>query len=450
MCSLPESVLRILNRIAETEGFVDFELEIDSGSNIGDNFLGELFAVAVAGRQKKDSGKEIDAKLKLLCKLAPASAQRRKEFLSDAVFERESYFYNTVAPAFTRFQQDKGLPLEDQFKAFPKCFEAIHDPENELFIILMEDLRAEGFTMWPKHKPTPTTHCLLFVRELAKFHAISFVMKDQQPAQFEEFAKLDDLLCQFTASPKKRELFLNCYERVIEVLENEHHKKIMKEIAQNIQNYMVSCLGRAAADRFGVVAHGDIWNNNLMFRSNEEVPNGPIELCRSESKFLILLLSTSQPNIVDDIRFLDWQMISYSSPTIDLLYNLFSSTDKKTRDADFGHLMREYHNQLSSNIRKMGSDPEKLFPYEAFKAELKSSGNIGFLLVPMLIQVSLAESNAISDLDQLCEESTDANEEKKWDIIQGFSESGQLIFHKRINECIGDLVEHGYFRKLND
>lgn len=194
MVALPAYLVPILKRIAEKEGFVDFTTDVGSGSNIGDNFMGELLTAVISGKQKQNYGKEIDTKLNLLCKLAPTSAQRRKEFLADEVFGREAYFYNTVAPAFTRFQQENGLPDEDQFKAFPKCYEAIHDPENEIYAIIMQDLRPEGFAMWPKKEPTPTSYSRLFVRELAKFHAISFAMKDQQPEQFKEFEKLNDVL----------------------------------------------------------------------------------------------------------------------------------------------------------------------------------------------------------------------------------------------------------------
>lgn len=140
----------------------------------------------------------------------------------------------------------------------------------------------------------------------------------------------------------------------------------------------------------------------------------------------------------------------YASPATDLLYNLFSSTDKKTRDDDFGNLVREYHEQLSNNIRKMGSDPEKIFPYAALENELKLSGNIGFLMTPMLIEISQAEAKDVSNLDEICEEMANGNGEQKLNLIQGLSDSAQLLYNKRLNECIGDLVNHGYFQKLKN
>lgn len=151
---------------------------------------------------------------------------------------------------------------------------------------------------------------------------------------------------------------------------------------------------------------------------------------------------------VEDICFVDWQIIRYASPVTDLLNNLISSTDKKTRDEEIGNLFRDYYEQLSSNIGKMGSDPMKLFPYDAFERELKLCGNIAFLMAPMIIEISLAEPKDVSDLDDMSE--TLANGEQSLSLIQGLSDNAKLIYHKRINECIGDLIKHGYFQKVNN
>lgn len=271
MAELPEYLVPILKRIAKKEGFVNFTTDVGSGSNVGDNFAGELLKAVISGKQKQKDGKEIESKLNLLCKLAPANAQRRKEFLADFLFGREAYFYNTVAPEFVRFQQEKGLSEEDQFRAFPKCYEAVCDPENEIYAIIMQDLRPEGFGMWPKQEPLPPTHWKLYVRELAKFHAISFAMRDQLPEQFEKFKKMNDVIQLFVEDPKKTEFFQNCYKRAIDALEKDECKNAMREIKNNVPEYVSSSLGKEAADRYGVVSHGDSWNNNLLFRSNEEV-----------------------------------------------------------------------------------------------------------------------------------------------------------------------------------
>lgn len=96
----------------------------------------------------------------------------------------------------------------------------------------------------------------------------------------------------------------------------------------------------------------------------------------------------------------------------------------------------------------MGSDPDKLFPYDAFKKELKLSGNIGFLLAPMVIEVMLAEAKDVSNFDEMCENI--GHGEQEWNFIQGLTDNAKLEYKKRLNECIGDLVENGYFQKIEN
>lgn len=111
-------------------------------------------------------------------------------------------------------------------------------------------------------------------------------------------------------------------------------------------------------------------------------------------------------------------------------------------------MLREYYEQLSSNIRKMGSDPEKVFPYDAFKKELKLCGSIGFLMAPMIIENSQVDAKDVSNLDDICEKMANGKDRHTLNIIQGLSDSAQLVYNERVNGLIGDLVEHGYFQKV--
>lgn len=273
MSELPVYLEPMLNRIAEKEGFVDFTTKVGSGSNVGDNFMGELLSAVITGKQKGKNNNETETKLNLLCKLIPSNAQRRKEFQCELVFSRETYFYNNVAPDFLRFQEEKGLSSEEQFTAFPKCYEAVCDPENDVFVIIMQDLRPEGFEMWPKEKPTSTENAHLVMRELAKLHAVSFALKDQRPEQFEKYKTLDDVTHIFLDSDNFRNMFFQCYQRAIDALQDETHKDIMREVQKDTKSYFKSGLEGPTMDQHGVVAHGDCWNNNILYRQNKDVSN---------------------------------------------------------------------------------------------------------------------------------------------------------------------------------
>lgn len=55
------------------------------------------------------------------------------------------------------------------FSSFPKMYACKIDDENGIHILIMEDLRANKYGMWPREKVIPLEHQLFFIRELGKF-----------------------------------------------------------------------------------------------------------------------------------------------------------------------------------------------------------------------------------------------------------------------------------------
>lgn len=263
---LPENIEVLVRNIANKEGFFDYDVIIGSNTNKNDNFLGELFSVVVSGKQITAHGTKIDAKLNLICKFAPVSSLKKKLKI-ELLYEREILFYKNVAPAFQRFQEEKKLPKEDQFTSFPKCYDTIYDFENDVCVIIMKDLRPDGFEMWPNEKLVPIERLRLIVQELAKFHAISFAMKDQQPERFANFKKLDDLLRCFSTIVHFVNVFKQTIHRTLKALHSDEHKHMMRELLENYNDIWMNCLTGKFSDQSCVVTHGDCWKNNVIYRS---------------------------------------------------------------------------------------------------------------------------------------------------------------------------------------
>lgn len=143
--------------------------------------------------------------------------------------------------------------------------------------------------------------------------------------------------------------------------------------------------------------------------------------------------------------FVDWQISRYSSPVFDLLYNLFSSTDKKLRDKHFSDLLRLYYSSLSDFIRKLGSKPENLFTYDNLTQELQRFGRFALLTGPMIIQLLLASPDDIQDMDEYSEKiGTGAS----MDFVKDYPDDVKKIYSETINNVISDLIEYG-FVKIN-
>lgn len=151
--------------------------------------------------------------------------------------------------------------------------------------------------------------------------------------------------------------------------------------------------------------------------------------------------------IAEDIRILDWQVLRYLSPAIDLLYNIFTSTDAELRNNDYDNLLKLYHDSLSNTVRLLGSMPDQLFTLDDLKDEMKKCGNFALLLAPMLIQVCQADSSEISNLDEMSNKIAEG--ETQQELITGLNEHAQQEYDRRLNGVIGDLIRLGYYHKID-
>lgn len=259
---LPSHITKVLEKIATDLGFIDYTFETDRASSHGDNFLGLLIGVTISGMQKIND-ELIAAQLNLVCKTPPTSLSRRQNFQSSTVFDREISAYSEILPTLVDFQREKGLNEDDSFLAFPKIYACDVDIEHGAYILVMEDLRAKNYKMWPKEKTIPIDHELLLMKELGKLHGISFALKDQRPDEFNAYKKLSDPFSEIVRG-KMRLFFNQQAEMVREIVDNPAHKKIVDHF--DIDRMLENCFGWESRDKFGVISHGDCWNNNIMYQ----------------------------------------------------------------------------------------------------------------------------------------------------------------------------------------
>lgn len=68
---------------------------------------------------------------------------------------------------------------------------------------------------------------------------------------------------------------------------------------------------------------------------------------------------------------LDFQLARCASPVLDLSFLIYSCTLKSFRDQYFDDTLKIYHSELSNAIKLLGSDPDKIYPWNLFMQEVK-------------------------------------------------------------------------------
>lgn len=144
------------------------------------------------------------------------------------------------------------------------------------------------------------------------------------------------------------------------------------------------------------------------------------------------------------ISLVDWQIARYSSPVLDLLYYMFSATDKELRDKEYHNLLRIYHSSLTDMIRKLGSNPEKLFSFDDLQIQMKKCGKFAMLMTPVLIQIMLANAEDISNMDDVSQQMD--KKEKNVGIVKVLTcEKTKQAYKKRIQEIISDILKYDLY-----
>lgn len=97
---------------------------------------------------------------------------------------------------------------------------------------------------------------------------------------------------------------------------------------------------------------------------------------------------------------LDWQIIRLASPVLDLSYFFYTTApaSKKTlrRVDDFLEL---YHEELSRQIKQMGSDPNKLYPLPVLKKEWQEYARFGYSMAFLILKAMLGKKEEMPSFD---------------------------------------------------
>ncbi|EFN66536.1 hypothetical protein EAG_11030 [Camponotus floridanus] len=270
-----------------------------------------------------------------------------------------------VVSKFENFLTNKG---QNDLLCIPRYIMSFIDNENDFLIL--EDVSCLGFRGASRQNCLDWTECIAILKTLAKFHAISFAYKDQKK---EEFIKITDSLEETFFGSNHWDWYKNYHKKAQDIIKHaltteypnsEAEKKYNSyEFGALFNKCRELCETRHAPT--SVVIEGDCWAPNFLIR----------DIGQSQKEALML----------------DFQLARCASPILDLSFLIYSCTLKSFRDQYFDDMLKNYYSELNNAIKLLGSDPDKIYPWDLFMQEVKEQFIFGVLTALEAILLSLID-----------------------------------------------------------
>lgn len=338
----------------------------------GDNYATVVTSVEVTYTLK---GKE--GHVTYIVKICPLRGIESMKALQEVFFEKESLVYKQIGPLLNEALAEHGLePL-----SIAKFYYNSDEKGREL--IFLEDLRPRGFKMVDRKVGMDAKHSVLLIEALARFHGASLLLSEK--LSFDELTekypalKLDwhnfneeaaDMLC---------EMFEPCMQTTAELLQSLGGYSRAEKWLLESKTVIQAKLGRLldTNDPCRVLCHGDCWNNNVLFRYDEE--GNPVE-----------------------VMLVDLQISRVASFATDLNYFLMTSITGEVRNANEQLFLKAYSKKLDSLMSSAGK--KSPFTFDEILREYRRKHEYGLIFAVMIGFIIVAPREEIPDFHDMKEE----------------------------------------------
>lgn len=272
---------------------------------------------------------------------------------------------------------EEGKFIEKEFMLYSHFFPTADDlignlgicpnyfPSKLESVLVLEDLRMEGYAMRDKYRQLDFEHSLMVMKTLATFHAVSVAVHKKDPSLvlsigeayvfkgFDNtgFSFMKDKLLHFgnaVENWKGFERFGNKIRRIYETCNERLH-----EVVNNRRG-------------FNVLNHGDLWTNNILFKYDEK-------------------------GNVKDVKLIDFQICMYGSFGIDLQFFAWTSIQNDVRIQRMDELYTVYLQTLNTYLEKLGC--EERINENMIKKEINFTMFFGFFAVFCCLNVIFTDED---------------------------------------------------------
>ncbi|KAL0822210.1 hypothetical protein ABMA28_004340 [Loxostege sticticalis] len=375
----------IIDKIAKEEGFITYNLSVKNITTDGNNYLGLLSEVTV---QDTLTNKELD----LFVKSIIANADQLKVIPVPKVYGIEIYFYLELSQILEKLQADAQIPIEERYTTV-KCYK-----ESSTEHIVMENMIKKSFYTWNRFDVISLDFAETAIKQLAKFHALGFVLQEKRPKYYEE--KIMPLIFPIKLDEEFHKFFVNMADNILDYLEGDAKSKLKKNITA-------------------------IFEKGQKFTYDREPT---LTLCHGDYRANNILIKTLEGKITDMVP-VDYQFLYHGSPLNDILYFIFGATDGEFRQKHLDYLKNLYYDAMKQFLKYFDMDVQKYYPKEEYERLFKERLDFGLFHSIWYLQTNLAQKEVV-----------DFSNTQLTDVTFGISE----LALGRMKEVVDEFIEWGY------
>jgi len=367
----------------DLESYGKVQLLVKPASAVGDNFMSDTYyntAVLSNGVQHR-----------AFVKVLPSNPLLRAAAADFQVYDREIASYCHLHPLLRQIRNEAGLTHEDLALQVPEIYYTSLDGtkgkgKESSTVVVMEELSSQGFKMTDKVAGCSAEEAKMTLAALANYHALTFMMlrKYQNPDGSHSLPpSVESVLHSLDFENMMVSMVNSKVPMFVKMIRHFGHNEDadwleghMDKSAELFRVKKMSELGPLA-----VICHGDIWNNNILYRYDETTGK------------------------VKDVRLVDWQIILPDNPGRDVYHFLTCSTTPELRKENGQQLFDHYITVFLSALEKLGvplveEGIDHLFVSTEFKKRTLFALFQGIIYLPGILETKLAEKLDVLSRDE--------------------------------------------------
>ncbi|XP_039312290.1 uncharacterized protein LOC105203256 [Solenopsis invicta] len=246
----------------------------------------------------------------------------------------------------------------------PRCF-YVNERLPTDSVIALENVNERGYYSCSKQYDPPLQYTLAAMRELGRFHGKGYVMKEQRRKEFFDF--VDQLqAARYTKMMNFYRIAINiCATRGVEYLRRQGYDAIFCDkmealLSNGFDEVMIKM---EPLEPLSTLCHGDFTLSNVLFKTEKD------------GQYRAMLI--------------DFGLIMYSTPVVDLSTYLFMCCTNEERREKFSDIMRAYHDALIEYLLDAGIQDVGKYSYNALLDDFKRGALFGLLLATVILPALL-------------------------------------------------------------